>query len=459
MTKSFWASALALVLVVVGSLVGWLPEDPMLTVLLVGAVATYTPSTSETDLSTVWKIAYTPLADAIRFATDEWDMLDDVQNANVNPSARTINMPLNLDDEVGAAWIPEGGYEARPSSVKPVEATVDWTFLNLRFSASRTAEILNQTARARAAAHLQQLMYQGRQKIHAAQRKVADAFYGFSDGVAALVNGAPSSNVFTLDSMYGRASRGGLGTSRVVTDLFRVNEYVMVAELGGSTFRGVAKITAVTPATPSITLDSTPGSSADNDEILFANSLENGTNASSCDHNKALVGLLDICTSTSVHSVSSATYANWDVAHSDTTSGRFTADKLRRGLQKIRQLSPYEADTVIWSSGVANDTTAFLRAAQRFNDNASFRMDGDPTHPGIKFMDTKFVPDSCCFAFSKKALRKFMLVPKPDQGPGWGDGHKLVDQSGYVFSVDVPMGLITNARRAFAFWENQTEIV
>ena len=212
----------------------------------------------------------------------------------------------------------------------------------------------------------------------------------------------------------------------------------------------------MTAATPSITLASTPSGTAADDLIVLANSVENATLDGGTDYNNGLVGLLDISTSTSVHSVSGATYPNWNAGYADTTGGRFSGIKLRKAKQGVNNNGGGEIDTLIWSNGVENDMTAQLRAGLRFTDAFAMEMDGSPKAKGVKILTTRFVPEGYVFAYDKSSLKKITLIPQPGT-PAWEDGDKLQDQSGFVFPMDYPAAMITTNRGNFAYFSNLTE--
>lgn len=413
------------------------------------AVTTYNVLTAKTDVNGVWRKVQTPLQIAAQYMVEEWDMITGakIDEFDVDWSARSIEVPLDLDDDINIASIPEGGFEARPSSPNPVDGTLTWILLNGRFTVSKTAKWIDQ--RNRRAMIERQLMYQGRKKLEALARRVGVYFYGFSTGTIALVNGAPAADVFTLDSLYGSA---GLNTR--VTDPFTVGDFVGVLNPTGPALRGVVKITAITAATPSITLASTPAGSADNDLIVFANSVEDALIAQT-DRDNALVGLLDISTSTSVHNVSSATKPKWDVGYSDTAGGRFSGIKLRKAKQGIQNKGSGQMNQVFWDQGVENDVVAQLQAGVRFANPFNMEMDGSPKAKGVSLFGSRFTPAGFVFAMDMKSFRKLVLLPKPGT-PAWDDGDKLVDQSGFIFPIDYPCALITLNRGNFAYFSGLT---
>jgi hypothetical protein len=421
------------------------------------ATATYSVTTSATDLKELWRKVQAGVVVAAQFGVEEWDLVQDLKEFDVDWSAREITFQLDINDDSLVASIPEGGKEARPSSPTVVDANFTWILLNKRFTISLTAQYIAQ--RMPRAMLENQLKYQSKKAVQAIRRKVGDNFYGFSTGTMAIVNGAPSSDVFTLDSMYGVAGVGDAGENRVVTDLFRVGDYVFVLNPTGPAIRGTQpeQIIAITPATPSITLAATPASSADNDLIVFANNLENTSLSGGSERDRQVVGLLDQLTSTSVHGVSSSTYSRWAAGYSNTTAGRFTGIKLRKMKQGIENNGGGKLSHVLWANGVENDVTAQLQAGLRFTNSFGMEMDGMPKSKGITFITTRRVPDGYVFGFDRAAsIRKGTLLPEPGQ-QSFRDGQKLQDDSGLVFSLDYPCFLVTQNRGNMAYESNKTQ--
>jgi hypothetical protein len=421
------------------------------------ATATYSVTTSATDLKELWRKVQAGVVVATQFGVEEWNLVQDLKEFDVDWSAREITFELDITDDINVASIPEGGKEARPASPTVVDANFTWILLNKRFTISLTAQYISQ--KMPRAMLENQLKYQSKKAVQAIRRKVGDNFYGFSTGVLAIVNGAPSSDVFTLDSMYGVAGIGDAGENRVVTDLFRVGEYVWVLNPTGPAIRGTQpeQIIAITPATPSITLAATPASSADDDLIVAAGNLENTTLASGSEYNRQLVGLLDQLTSTSVHGVSSATQSRWAAGYTNTTAGRFTGIKLRKMKQGINNNGGGKLTDVLWANGVENDVVAQLQAGLRFTDSFDMEMDGRPKSKGVNFVTTRRVPDGFVFGFDRaSSIRKGTLLPEPGN-QSFRDGHKLQDDSGLVFSLDYPAFLVTQNRGNMAYESNKSQ--
>ena len=420
------------------------------------AVATYNVTTSKTDLQLLWRRIQAGVVVAFQFGVEEWNLLQNLKNFDVAWSAREITFQLDLNDDVGTAAIPEGGKEARPQSPTVVDATLTWILLNKRFTISKTAQYI--TAHTPKAMITDQLTFQSKSAVRGIQRKVGDMFYGFSTGTQALVNASSPGTTLIIDAMYGVAGVGDAAEARIVTDLFRVGDYVWILNPSGPAVRGTQpeKVTAITSATPSITIAALPASTADDDLVVFGNNLENATLAGGTERDENLVGLLDMVTSTTVHSVSSATESRWDVGFSDTTAGRFTGVKLRKAKQGIDNNGGGKLDTVLWSNGVENDVVSQLQAGLRFSDAFNMEMDGMAKSKGVKFITTKRVPEGFVFMWdSKKSIKKGTLLPEPGN-VDFSDGHKIQDDSGLVFSIDYPVFMCTQNRSAMAYVQNAT---
>jgi hypothetical protein len=380
---------------------------------------------------------------AAQFGVEEWNLLQGLKEFDVDWSAREITVELDLNDDYGTSSIIEGGKESRPSSPTVVTATLTWILLNKRFTASMTAKyIAQQNARAMLE---DQLKFQAKKAVQGIRRKIGDMFYGFSTGTACKVSSI-ATDAITLKDMFGVSGEGAVADARRCEDLFRAGDYIAVLEPSAPALRGngIVLIDSVTPSTNVITGSAVSdiSSAAGDDLIVFANSLENTTMASGTERSQGLVGLLDGCTSTSVHSVSSSSNARWDVGYEDTSSGRFTGIKLRKAKQGVNNNGGGTVDTVLWAQGVENDVVAQLQAGLRFSDAWGMEMDGQPKSKGIKFVSTQRVPDGHAFVFDKKnSVKKMTLIDEPGK-VDWGDGYKLQDDSGYVFSIDYPVAMI-----------------
>ena len=418
------------------------------------AVATYTPTLSGSDLDELWKKEQLGVVTAFGFGVPEWNFFNKLKNVDTNWSTREITMELDLDDGYGVASIPEGGYEARPSSPTAATATLTWILLNKRFTISLTAKYIHDK-RGTKAMLTDQLKWQSKKAVQAIRLKVGNYLYGFSTGV--LAHGAENANAtthFTIDNLYGIAGLGATGSNRLATDVFTALDYIGILQSGG-TFRSIKQPSAIA-ASNVLTHATDWATTADGDLLVGAASVENATNAGT-DYLRGLTGLLDMITSTTVHSYANTSNSRWDPALENTSGGRFTGVKLRKMKQAINNKGGGTLDRILWTQGIENDVFAQLQAGLRFSDSFGMEMDGSPKSRGVKFLATKRVPDGHVFAWdSKRSVGKATLLPEPGQ-QAWGGGEKIKDQSGLIYSLDFPVFMATKSRANMAMYSGITE--
>jgi hypothetical protein len=394
------------------------------------------------------------VVEAFGFGFAEWNWLQDLKNFKVDWSTREITMELDLDDDINVASIPEGGKEARPASPVAVTATLVWILLNKRFTISKTLKFISQQQGTRPML-VDQLKWQSKKAVQSIRRRTAEYFYGFSSGTIAHVASGGSGSALVLDDMYGVASQGGTSANLRAVDNVRDDEYLALLTSGGA-FEEIVQVSSIARSTNTITTASSM-TSADNGElVVHAASVEN-TSLAGTDRNRALIGLQDFMTTASVHSFSSATNSRWDAALSNTDGGRFTGVKLRKLKQAINNKGGGTLDRVIWTQGVENDVFAQLQAGLRFSDSFGMEMDGSPKSRGVKFMTSKRVPDGFVFGYdSKRSIGKGTLLPEPGQ-QAFSDGKELIDDSGFIFSLDYPCFLATKSRANMGFYDSLQE--
>lgn len=422
--------------------------------LVFGTTGTYT-LTKTSDVNKIWRKIQANLQKGFNFMCEEWEALEDLQNFDVDWSTREIIVPLDITEGYGVATIPEAGYEARPSSPNAQELSLTWVMFNKRFTASKTARYIDE--RNKEAMVKRQLLFQGKKAIEDISRHYSDYFFGFSTAYLAQVNGDPGagagSHTVTIDKPYGSSLIATTTTAQknFLCDKFRVNDYVALIRAGALVTNGIGKITAITKATPS--LDITWNGScdpADDDYIVKANSLEN-TTIDGTDYSLGLTGLLDGCTSASVHSLATSAEPNWAVATSDTTGGRLSGIRLHKAADEVANKGGGNIDTIWLAQGVKRDMIALERASLRFNDPYALEIDGDVKAKGRTFKSSRRVPPGMAFIGVKKSLYRMTLLKKPTEGVAWSDGKEMQDQSGFVFSMDFPCALVWTNRANWAY--------
>lgn len=430
------------------------------------ATATYTVSTSAVTLANIWRKVQAGILVSFQFGVEEWNWLQKLKKFDVDWSAREITAELDVNDDIGTASIPEGGFEARPSSPTTATATLTWILLNKRFTASKTAQYI-QNAQGTRGQLESQLRWQSKKAIDGIRRKVGDMFYGLSSGTQATIASTSGDNA-VLKDMYAQV---GLGiatesftptTNRPVTSLFRIGDVVCVLNPSGpalrngtGSFQTVASITDST-VTVNLAASAITGITV-GDLVVFANNLENTTMAGGTEQAACLVGLFDVLTSTSVHSVSKTTVPRWAPAVNNTAGGRFTTIKYQNLKDQIYNQGGGEMDMLIWSNGVKRDVVAQLTAGLRFTDAFALELDGKASAKGVNFVTSRRVPDGCVFGLVKEnSINKMTLLPEPGQ-QAFDDGYKLQDNSGLVFSVDYPCAMITTNRANYGAYTSLSE--
>lgn len=428
---------------------------------LIGAVATYNV-TKSTDLNGLWRKVQDVLREATNFLFPEWDDLKAFKNANIDWSTREILAPLDLAEGSGIASIPEGGWEARPSTPNVVEATWTWVHLNGRFTLAKINKMIHM--RNKAAFIADNLKFSGKKKIEALGQWVADSFYGFSTGVRAkvgtLVNNTTTAITVTLVDAYGIAGLGSAGVNGddpYVSTNFRPNEYVAFIRAGALVANSIGQITSQDPTAGTIIVTfAVAPTLAAADSVVFANSLEN-TTLEGTDYNKGLQGVLEAMTSVSLMGISSAAQPRWKPAYSNTAATRFTPVQLRRMRQAIGNRGGGEMTDLRWTFGVENDVFAQLQAGVLFPDMKSLEMDGDPKAKGLTIKATRKMPPGYVFGWDRTSVRKMVLLPNDPTSPTWEDGEKIPDRSAYVFPVDYPLQIVWLNRGNLAYASNKTE--
>lgn len=422
------------------------------------AAATYTPTLS-TDVTKIWRKIQTDVQQGLNFMSEEWEQMEDLKQFKVDWTSREILVPLDITEGAGIASIPEGGYEARPSSPAPQELSLSWVLFNGRFTVSKTVNWIRQ--KSPAAMIEDQMKYQAAKKVQDLGRHFSDYFYGKSTAYLAQTStdATQSSGTYTLYNGYGESSIAGSDATSAafIANKFKVGDYVALVRAGALVTNAIGSVTAVSASTPSITV-TWAGSvnSEPADYVVKANSLENTTIAGT-DYNGGLVGLLDMCLTASVHGLSSSSVANWSVAMSDTTGSRLTGVRLRKAMQEIKNYGGGTMDRVYLAQGVERDMIDLQQAAVRFSDPMAMELDGTVKYGKTKFHSSRRVPPGWAIPVASKSIRRMTLLPKPDGTPIWEDGEKIVDRSAYVFSIDFPCATVCLNRKNLSYFTGLTE--
>ncbi len=412
------------------------------------ATGTYNPTLS-TDVTKIWHKVQTKVHKGLNFMSEEWEMLTDLKQFKVDWTSREILVPLDITEGAGIANIPEGGYEAYPSSPAPQELSLSWILMNGRFTVSKTVNWIKQ--KSPAAMIEDQMKYQATKKLQDLGRHYSDYFYGL--GTAYLcqtsTNATQSSGTYTLENAYGQSTISGSTPAEAafIGNLFKVGDRVALIRSAALVTNALGTITAVSGSTPSITVTWAGSVDSDADDyVVKANSLEN-TSITGTDYNRGLVGMMDWLLTASVHGLSSSSVADWSVAASSTAGGRLTGMRLRKQIQAIKNEGGGTVDRVYIDQGVERDMISLQQAAVRFSDPNSMELDGSVKYGNVKFHATRRVPPGWAVPVVSKSLRRMTLLPKPSDTPVWGDGEKITDRSAYVFNIDFPCATVCLDRK------------
>ncbi|MCC7053987.1 MAG: hypothetical protein IT355_12055 [Gemmatimonadaceae bacterium] len=412
----------------------------------------YSP-TRTTDLNGLWRKVQLPLRVALNTMFEEWDALSEFTKFDADWSTREITAPIDVYDETGIASIEEGDYEAEPTSVGVVDASFSWVMYNGRFTVTKTAKMIDQ--RSKSAMLVNQFKFQGKKKIQAIKRRVADDFYGTSSGIKALVSAVVSGDntltqVLELKNGYNQAD---IQDGGYIANLFRVKERVAFVRAGA--LLGIARITSVTTVAGVARIGLTFAAAVDvnvNDAIVFANSMGNTTLAHT-DYNKAMSGWLDCLKANSLQGIDRTVVENWKIGYANEAAGRFTNVSYRRLKQAIENRGGKLTDLLL-DQQVENDMYDQMQAGLRFSDAFNLELDGQVKARGVKITSPRRMLPGYAIGYDRKARAKMVLLPDPTE-PGWEDGDKIPDKHAFVFSLDYPCQSVTVNPGAIAYESNK----
>lgn len=412
------------------------------------AVATY-DATLTTDVSSIWRKEQTSLYQGTKFMTEELQLLEAFKKLpEINYSTREILVPLDLAEGYGTASVTEGGYDAVPSSPAPNELSLSWLDFNQRFPVTKRAKYISE--KSKGAMVTDQIKWQTKKAVQAMGRTIGDYMYGYSTAYLAQVDDSGGS--LTSDASHTIPIQNGYGNTTVtdaakLCDFFRVGDIVALISSGALVTNAIGTITAITPATPSITVTWIPGNvdPSDEDYIVLANSMEQTTIAAS-DYNKGLVGFLDIINSASVHGLATSTNALWATAWNDTAAGRMTGVRLHKARQLIKNAGGGKMDRVLIAQGVERDMIALYQAAARYSSTFGMEVDGSIKSKGVKFFSSERVPPGYVIGYASKSIKKLALLDYPSDSPPWEDADKIQDRRMWAFDIDYPLAMVCTNR-------------
>lgn len=415
-------------------------------------------TTAGVALNKVWRKEQGNLLKGHKAKTDEYGLVKSLKDYKLNISAREITAPINIHRQGGTAMIPEGGWEAQAGTRPPEEVTLTWVNANQRFTVTLTARQLDR--RNRASQIVRQMKYQSMKAMEALSRRVGETFYGYSNGVVCKTStvATQTSGTYTLIDAYGEAA---LDDATYLGQFFAVEDRVALVRAGALVANAIGTITAVDEAAGTIDVEWAGSvTSAAGDSIVFANSIENASLDGGTDWNKWPVGLLDATKSTSVHGLSGATVAGWNVGYSDTAGGSFSGVKLRKARYGIKNKGGEKASTLIWTQGVETDVFSNEITAKRYINESTFTLEGTTRTREKQFTSEK-VPPGHAFLYGAGAYQKFVLEELPSEEgnvPPWEDGDKIQGRTAWAFSMNVSYAFVVTNRAGLAYFTGLTEL-
>lgn len=418
--------------------------------------------TTQTVAQKIWRKAQGTAVDGINFTVEELRLLNKLSNAKLAPSLREVTRPVFVTQGGGVASISEGGAKARPQSPPPQEISVSLVHLMKQFAIADLVMMISRMGGSDTQL-VRQFKYQLRMAINSMSNGVGDYVYGASSGVLATTDTdlAGATTELTLTAGYNQswitdpaylAKRFAAGASTEDPDWV----HILAAGVLQTNAYGYVSARNTTTGTITVTWNGTAPSITTNGlQVVKANSLESTAN----DYNKALVGLTEVLTATSLHGLSGATYEGWSNAFSDTTGGRFDGTRLEKGMDAIEDDGGVKADTVMWSKGVKRDVKAQYKSALEFTDAYNIPIDGDVKARGIEFFSSRRVPPAFATAFQKAAWEKFFWKPtiEGQEDQSESDLQPSEDYTFQIGRIDLIGNLVCNRRKAFAYWRSLDE--
>lgn len=411
--------------------------------------------TTQTQMAKIWRKVQGTAVDGVNFKTPELMLLKNLTQAKLAASLREVTRPVWVAEDGGVASLAEGAAKARPMSPTVQEISVSLIHLQKQIAISELA--LMTSARGGDVAVTSQFKAQVQKGVAALGKQVGQYFWGQSDGVLAVTDTdlSGASTTLTLKSGY---NQSWITDAKYLANRFRDSEYVIIRDGGSQVSNAIGQITGRSTANGTITVTwsgSAPSDTNNGLTISKANSLDNATD----DYNKALVGVMEAMTATSLHGLSGSTYSGWNVASSDSTGGRFDGVRLEAFQDAIEDDGGVTADLVAWSRGVKRDVRAQYSAALEFTDAYKIPIDGKVTAKGIDFFSSRDVPPTFVLVGNKSSVEKFFWNPSIESQDSMqeGDLRESEDYSARIGHFDLVGNLVWNRRKGFAYGYSYSE--
>ena len=296
-----------------------------------------------------------------------------------------------------------------------------------------------------------ELKHHGMTALTALGNDFGDRFHGTSTGVLALTDSDLSggTDVLTLYDGYGIST---IDDGAYLCDKYRVGDYVAAILTDTLITDAVGVITAITVATPSIsvTWQGSASETTNGIKIVKANALEVLT-AADTDYNKSFEGLAAITRATSVHGLSGSSVPAWTPAFADATGGRIDGVRLQYASDEVGKFGGKITHMTV-DQAVRRDWMDSERSQMRHNSPVNMETDGSIKSGTRKIISNKRCEPGALTGWQKGALKRWTLLPKPDGKFSWGDGMESENYSRMIFNMPMPAALVCRARKHFAYF-------
>ena len=399
--------------------------------------------TTVSNLAELHKKTNTEVMVGLKRKTEELDWFDDLPDLKLVPSGNEMRLVLDISYQPDTtAMIPDGGFEAVQTTQAPNHGTLTFVQMNARYAFTTLYKGFE--AKGRAGMIQKNVTFMAVKAIEQFARKIGLQTYGFSTGtkavIAATAGAAGTVQAgMQIKNAFGSTLIPGTATAdkTYLSFIFRVGDPIALVRTGTLVEFGVVT------ASPSVGsgvgfIDATFNSSITptlGDLIVNAAAVT-GATLSETDTGRWPVGLLDACTSASVHGLS-GTGNNWNVGFSDTTGGRMSFVRKEALANGLWNNGGVKLNRVIWSQGVRRDTIAGERGSMVY-DSASTNLDGEVGMKGVKDMTSVLVPTGLVFGYNNECITKKALsdLPNYESGPGIFELDKVQDKGAYSASFN-----------------------
>lgn len=399
-------------------------------------------STTVSSLADLHKKTNTEVMVGLKRKTEEFSWFRDIPDLKLIPSGNEMRLVLDVTYQPDtAAMIPDGGYEAVQTTQAPSHGTVTFVQMNARYAFTTLYQGYDK--KGRAGMIQKNTLWSATKAIENFARKIGLQTYGFSTGTKAVVaatgsagatqNGIQIKNAFGSSLIPGNA----VADRTYLSNIFRVGDPIALIRSGAIVEFGVVSA-APSAGSGAGFIDAVFNSSITptTGDLIVAAAAVIGATLSETDQNRWPVGLLDVCTSSSVHGLSGSGN-QWNAGFSDITGGRMSfvrGEALRNGLWNNGGV---KLDRMIWSQGVRRDTIAGERGAMIYQ-SSSTNLDGDVGMKGVKDLTSQLVPTGMVFGYNSQCLTKKSLsdLPDYDSGPAIFELDKVQDKGSYSASFN-----------------------